>query len=204
MRLIEAAIAEFAERGFDAASYNKIIEHSGLSKGTVYYYFDNKDSLLTTVLNEVCQRFEEAVGDLGFPDTKEEYWTTSREYHRRAMRFFFENPQLLRVLFWLSRDDFQLDERLEAAHEQTADPIRKLISRGQEIGAVRNDLPVHTIQRLLHAIGKVISTDTIGQRIEEINAPPRDEEVRLWIETFMNIMEDLSQRILTPEEARHA
>ena len=47
---------EFAERGVELASYNKIIERSGLSKGTVYYYFDNKDSLLETVLDYLMVR----------------------------------------------------------------------------------------------------------------------------------------------------
>ena len=37
--LIEAAMEEIAANGIDGASYNRIIERSGLSKGVVYYYF---------------------------------------------------------------------------------------------------------------------------------------------------------------------
>ncbi|MDR2180858.1 MAG: TetR/AcrR family transcriptional regulator [Synergistaceae bacterium] len=219
-RLIDAAIEEFADHGFDAASYNKIIERSGLSKGTVYYYFDNKDSLLATVLEEICQRFSKAVGDLPLPETKEEYWSTDWEYHRRVGRFFSENPLLGRVMYWLSADEFHLDERLTPAHELAVSFMNKLIARGQELGAVRKDFPLETIERLMHAIGKVLSADIIGEDAPKAGTLPRDvffpqkeeieeikgevkEEMRFRIEKFMNMIHDLSQRLLAPEEVRH-
>ena len=66
-RLMEAAVEEFSERGIEAASYNKIIERSGLSKGTVYYYFDNKEALLYTVLEDIGDRFLARWGNGNFP-----------------------------------------------------------------------------------------------------------------------------------------
>jgi AcrR family transcriptional regulator len=202
-RLMEAAIEEFAEHGFDAASYNKIIERSGLSKGTVYYYFDNKDSLLTTMLEEICRRFLKAVGGMKLPETKEEYWPTDWEYHSRTLRFFSENPLVGRVMYWLSADDLHIDERLELTHKQVSCFMRKLIVRGQELGAVRKDLPLETIERLMHAMGKVLAFDIVGERALKTGIPPRNEEMRFWIEKCMNMVHDLSKRILTPEEVQH-
>ena len=198
-RLIDAAIEEFAEHGFDAASYNKIIELSGISKGTVYYYFDNKDSLLTTVAEEICRRFLKAVGDLKLPETKEEYWSTDWEYHRRVIQFFSENPLLGRVMFWLSSSDFCVDERLKLAHKQTSHFMEKLILRGQEIGAVRKDFPLETIERLMHAVGRVLSADIIGEDALS-GGPPQDKDVGFRVKKFMNMMHDLGKRLLTPEE----
>jgi AcrR family transcriptional regulator len=198
-RLMEAAIAEFAERGFEAASYNKIIERSGLSKGTVYYYFDNKDSLLSIVVDEICQGFIHAVEGLQLPDTKEEYWRIAWEYHQRAIRFFFENPLLGRVMFHLAKYEPCFSEQLKSAHERTTRFMADLLVRGQEIGAIREDLPMETIERLMHAIGQVLSSDIV----EERGVALQDTEVRLRVEKFMKIMHDLSQRILTPEEVQH-
>ncbi|MDR1873525.1 MAG: TetR/AcrR family transcriptional regulator [Synergistaceae bacterium] len=193
---MEAAIEEFAERGFDAASYNKIIERSGLSKGTVYYYFDNKDSLLATVIEEICQRFLRTVGDLRLPETKEEYWATAWEYHQRTIRFFSENPLPGRVMFRLSQNEPFFDEHLRGAHDRATQFMSALIVRGQEIGAVRNDLPMETIERLMHAMGRVLSSDIVEDR----DLSRENEEIRARIEKFMKMMHDLSKRILTPEE----
>jgi AcrR family transcriptional regulator len=199
-RLIDAAVEEFAEHGFDAASYNKIIERSGLSKGAVYYYFDNKDSLLTTVLEEICRRFLKVIGGMKLPKTKEEYWSTDWEYHRRVLRFFSENPLVGRVMYWLSADELHIDERLELTHRQVSRFMRQLIVRGQELGAVRKDLPLETIERLMHALGKVLANDIVGERALRTGIPPENGEMQFWIEKCMNMVHDLSKRILTPEE----
>ncbi|MGH7620186.1 MAG: TetR family transcriptional regulator, partial [Gemmatimonadaceae bacterium] len=39
-RLFEAAADEFADHGFESASLNRIIERAGMSKGSLYYYFN--------------------------------------------------------------------------------------------------------------------------------------------------------------------
>jgi hypothetical protein len=121
------------------------------------------------------------------------------------IRFFSENPLLGRVMFWMSVDDFHIDERLGAAHERVTCIMRKLIIRGQEIGTVRKDLPLETIERLMHAIGKVLSADIIGERIlqPDANTLPRDGEVWSRVEKFMNMAHDLGKRILTPGEVQH-
>jgi AcrR family transcriptional regulator len=197
---MEAAAEEFAKRGVESASYNKIIEKSGLSKGTVYYYFDNKDSLLSTVLDEICERFRRSIGDLRLPNTKEEYWATAEEYHSRAMKFFLGNPIAWRVLLWISKDLPRNDEYIEACHTRTTRFLGDLIVRGREIGAVRDDFPVETAQRLMHAIGKILSTDILKYGEEEVSTQATGGEEQAKIEKFMRMMHDLSRRILTPEE----
>ena len=198
--LMEAAMEEFADRGIESASYNKIIERSGLSKGTVYYYFDNKDSLLLTVLGDICARFHQAIGDLEPPDTKEKYWATDREYSNRVIRFFFENPKLWRVLSYISKDAPHIGKQFDSFSERVMCFMDKLIVKGQEIGAVRNDISPDTAQRLIHALGRVLSTVMLEGRED---APPGERELekeRDHMEKFIAAMHDLSKRILTPEE----
>ncbi len=49
-KILESAVSEFTQRGFDGASLNQIISTAGLSKGSFYYYFENKIDLLVGVL----------------------------------------------------------------------------------------------------------------------------------------------------------
>ena len=49
-RILETAALEFATRGFDAASLNRIIRSARISKGAAYYYFDDKADLYTAVV----------------------------------------------------------------------------------------------------------------------------------------------------------
>ncbi len=43
--LIEAAIEVFAEKGFTAARLEDVARRAGVSKGTAYLYFPNKEAL---------------------------------------------------------------------------------------------------------------------------------------------------------------
>jgi TetR/AcrR family transcriptional regulator len=53
--LIEAAFDEFTSRSYDNASLNSIIKNAGISKGTFYYHFQDKQALYL-FLNETVNK----------------------------------------------------------------------------------------------------------------------------------------------------
>ena len=60
--ILQVAAEEFAERGYEGASINRIIERSGMSKGSVYYYFEDKADLFATTLERSIQRIMDEIG----------------------------------------------------------------------------------------------------------------------------------------------
>jgi TetR/AcrR family transcriptional regulator len=44
-RIINAAIKEFAQKGYDSASTNEMVKEAGISKGLLFHYFKNKKQL---------------------------------------------------------------------------------------------------------------------------------------------------------------
>lgn len=52
-RIINAAIKEFAQKGYDNASTNEIVKEAGISKGLLFHYFKNK-KLLFLFLFDYC------------------------------------------------------------------------------------------------------------------------------------------------------
>jgi TetR/AcrR family transcriptional regulator len=50
-RIINAAIKEFAEKGYDRASTNEIVKEAGISKGLLFHYFQNKKQLYLFVFD---------------------------------------------------------------------------------------------------------------------------------------------------------
>ncbi len=51
--LIEAAVEVFAEKGFAAARLEEVARRAGVSKGTAYLYFPNKEALFKAAVHEV-------------------------------------------------------------------------------------------------------------------------------------------------------
>ena len=95
--LFEAAAEEFAAKGFEAASLNRILEKSGMGKSSLYYYFDDKADLFTMLME---RSLAVLFGQLGAfdPDslTAEGFWSEIAEYYRRALRIVSVNDWLAR------------------------------------------------------------------------------------------------------------
>lgn len=67
-RILEAAMEEFAERGYFGASISRIAKRAGVAKSLVLYYFESKDGLYSAVADYAIQMVEaplyEALEDL--------------------------------------------------------------------------------------------------------------------------------------------
>jgi AcrR family transcriptional regulator len=69
--ILDAALAVFTEKGFEAARVDDIAARAGVSKGAVYLYFDSKDALLRGLIErEVAPSAARirAVADAGAAD----------------------------------------------------------------------------------------------------------------------------------------
>lgn len=51
--ILEAALELFAEKGFAATRLNEVADRAGISKGTLYLYFDSKEALFQAVIREM-------------------------------------------------------------------------------------------------------------------------------------------------------
>ncbi|MFJ7684090.1 TetR/AcrR family transcriptional regulator [Peribacillus butanolivorans] len=65
MRILNAAIKVYVERGYDNASTNAIVKEAGISKGLLFHYFQNKKTLYLFLfdycLDMVMKEFYEKV-----------------------------------------------------------------------------------------------------------------------------------------------
>ena len=54
-QILDAASAVFAEKGFHLATTKEIAKAAGVSEGTIYNYFKNKDDLLVAMIGRMAQ-----------------------------------------------------------------------------------------------------------------------------------------------------
>ena len=55
-QIIDAAMTVFSKMGFSKARMDDIVEESGLSKGTLYWYFKSKDDIIIAILENLFER----------------------------------------------------------------------------------------------------------------------------------------------------
>ncbi|MHB1194452.1 MAG: TetR/AcrR family transcriptional regulator [Longimicrobiales bacterium] len=159
--ILAAAADEFAARGFEGASLNRIIERSGTSKGALYYYFDDKADVLATVAEQAVKR---VLAETDFPPleslTKEDYWERVREASRRSFESLEAETWYMRLLraFWRLREEEAARTATVGVLDWSRDITRHFLVRGQELGTVRTDLPLELM------LGMFLAADQAGDR----------------------------------------
>jgi len=62
-QILDGAKEVFMEQGFEAASMNDITRAAGVSKGTIYVYFENKEDLFGAMIERERERITATVGN---------------------------------------------------------------------------------------------------------------------------------------------
>ncbi|MEU8117982.1 TetR family transcriptional regulator [Spirillospora sp. NPDC049024] len=142
--ILDAAVAEFAAHGPEAARMDRIAATAGVNKERIYSYFGNKRQMFAIVLTTELERLAEAVplderaaSDLG------EYAGQVFDYHR-------EHPHFVRLLHWEGLHTAD-DEPVAAEAERTAHYAEKIaaLAGAQESGRLDTRLAP---RELLYAV----------------------------------------------------
>jgi AcrR family transcriptional regulator len=62
--ILEAAFTEFSRHGFAATTLDAIAERAGVTKGTIYVYFDSKEHLFISMVRELTKATLDTMQDM--------------------------------------------------------------------------------------------------------------------------------------------
>jgi AcrR family transcriptional regulator len=143
-KLFESAADEFADRGYDGASLNRILEKSGMSKSSLYYYFDDKADLFTTLVERATAYLLREVGGFDIDKlTTDNYWSEIEALSRRSADVMSRNDWYLKLgrAFYRLRGDKRNLSHLAGFLDLSRRWVEAFVCKGQELGVVRTDLP---------------------------------------------------------------
>lgn len=95
--LIETAKKSFLEQGYDRTSMDMIAADAGVSKATLYVYFENKEALLLALISHECQQARPCPlldPSLATPKTMEDIRAALRCIARNFTRLFLSENAL--------------------------------------------------------------------------------------------------------------
>ncbi len=150
--VLEAATRELAEVGFERASLNRILEVAGLSKGSFYYYFDDRADLFAAVLDEATEALLPTEGFDPSTLTAPTFWPALEA-------LFFETEARALASPWLAMAGrlfyhppaAELEPLVRAHLERARSFLTQVLERGRALGAVRDDLPAELLVALVIA-----------------------------------------------------
>lgn len=191
-KLLTVAGAEFADKGFDAASLNVILSAAGLSKGSYYYYFLDKEDLYEETIEHALSGYLQAMPPPATAAmTREDFWRQLADYFAQCSRVAEQEPAALILLRGLDAARRQ-SPRFATLRDRLSQIYITVLQRGQELGCVRQDLPIALLVRLLLAVDAVLDESLLGRP-----APPTPQE----LQRHMTLVYNTFRRLLEPAGA---
>lgn len=181
--IISVSAGEFSEQGYDKASFNRIMERLNISKGAMYYYFDDKTDLYGTVLRTA---FEALIEGFEHPDSAdvEAFWASLAAEYTRFGAMAMAQPQVMGLMRGLLDHPERWSEGPVAElFSQMRSFTEMLVEHGQQLGAVRKDLDRELLVSVAFAVGEAVdrwSFEHIDQLVGEADPGLTDQLVGLF------------------------
>lgn len=104
-QILEQARSLLLAQGYAQVSMRKIATAVGCTPTSIYLYFDSKDALFHSLIEEGMDRLHEQLATVvqRFPDPEEQFRRLCRSY----LEFGLENPEFYEIMFLLHPEQMQ-------------------------------------------------------------------------------------------------
>lgn len=175
-RILEAALEEFSQKGFDGARTRDIAVRAEVALGLVQYHFGTKEELWKAAVERAFRDLEEGVDEVLTNSAPGDERAMLRGIIRGHVRFVAEHTAFIRIMH---NEGKQRNPRMRWLTDRFLKPLFKrfspFIERAQARGVLpANVTPAHVVYILLGAIGTVFHQSEEFMRVTGID--PRSAE----------------------------
>jgi len=151
-RLIEAAAAVFAEKGYDGAGVQEIARRAGFTTGAIYGRFRGKAELLLAAIQaHTTNELEQLFAEHRFQGRVTDVLTTVGSHLLTDP--FDDGQALLLEAFVAARRDPEVAELMRELLQQRSRTFAELVEDAKSKGLVVDELDTESIVRFCHAVG---------------------------------------------------
>ena len=138
--IVEAAFVEFSRNGYATTTLEQIAERAGVTKGTIYVYFDNKEHLFISMVHEAMKATLDTIKDMF-----ERHEGSTADLLRAQFSFIYEHivedERRREVARMLIAEASRFPELADRYHREVQSPcqelLQKTIQRGIDRGEIR-------------------------------------------------------------------
>ena len=111
-RILEAAAQVFAESGYDGARVDEIAKRAGVNKALIYYYYDNKESLLSLLFQETRDAVFALLDSITSPALDFNSTESNSRFLRAILDLLEERQNVIRLVIMESAKRTPINDRI--------------------------------------------------------------------------------------------
>src|SRR5690349_16616835 len=198
-RMVQAAIDEFASRGFKGASMDAIAARTHTTRALINYYFGGKERLYIAVLEQVYAEIREAEAALDLDHLEPQ--AAIRQIVDFTYHYYLEHAGFVRIVVAENQArgrHLKKSKAMRTLNRPIIERLAEVIARGQRQGLFRRDVDAVEIHKAIAALGmfNVTNRYTFGAIFQ------RDMGRKGDVARRRRIVADIIVSYLTKEEGK--
>jgi len=153
-RIVEAAIDEFAARGFKGASMDAIAARTDTTRALINYYFGSKEKLYIAVLEQVYAEIREAEARLDLDHLPPA--EAVRRIVESTYNYYLEHEGFVRLVVAENQArgrHLRKSKAMRTLNRPIIERLARVIARGQAEGLFRDDVDPVEMHKAIAALG---------------------------------------------------
>jgi AcrR family transcriptional regulator len=187
-RIINAAMKEFAQKGFDKASTNEIVKEAEISKGLLFHYFQNKKQLFLFLFDHCIDAItEEFYKKMDFAE--KDFFERMRQAVIIKVDLLHKYPDIFKFVqeAYLENSP-EIKAELEKKIKEMSDINIGKVYEGIDISKFRDDMDLKKILKIITWIFEKIGEDEIQKAKLSPSHEFDYEKIQLIVEEYFEIL----------------
>lgn len=141
-RILNAAINEFAEKGYENASTNEIVKDAGISKGLLFHYFKNKKQLFL-FLYDYCIDVSMTEFYKKIDLNERDFFVRLRQIHLIKAELLNKYPKILKFIEAVNMEkSSDIENDLNAINKEELESASKRVFDGIDLSKFRDGIDI--------------------------------------------------------------
>jgi AcrR family transcriptional regulator len=190
--IVNAAVEEFAEFGLENASTNRIVANSGISKGSFYQYFEDKQDVFMYLLSVLEQEKMQYFRDRHPPSTHMDTFEYFRWMIKAGMEFNSAYPRMTQAVSRvLLGEGLYYGKNFASYRERTTQALSMMIEQAIERGEVDPSVDVELAVMVMDTWSNAISSFILneGRKQKDMMKWVRSPRTQEKIDKLLYVME---------------
>jgi len=190
--ILNAAIDEFAEYGFEASSINRIVANSGISKGSFYQYFEDKMDVFKYLMDVIAKEKTDYYMSKHPTNAHLDTFEYFRWMIKTGAEFNSAYPRLVQAISRvLLLDGLYYGKDFAEYHKMQRDGITMMLSQAVRNGELDPSVDVELAVIIMETWTNAISTYILneGMKQKDIMKWLRSAKTQEKIDKFLYVME---------------
>ncbi|HLF73803.1 MAG TPA: TetR/AcrR family transcriptional regulator [Anaerolineales bacterium] len=190
--IINAAVDEFARYGLENASTNRIVENSGISKGSFYQYFEDKQDVFMYLLSVLEQEKMQFFKNMHPPNKNMDTFEYFRWMIKTGTEFNSAYPRMTQAVSRvLLGEGLYYGKNFAHYRARTTQALTAMIKQAIERGEVDSSVDVELAVMVMDTWSNAISTYILneGLKQKDIMKWVRSAKTQEKIDKLLYVME---------------